>query len=797
MGPDDADLLRAFVERGDRAALGALVERHQREVHDLVRRILRDDNVAEDVTQETFVRLLESAATYRGEAPVRVWLFQMAVNAARNRIRSRVRRQRHEEAATSAQSRVPEPADAEAMRAEVRAAVADLPEDYQVPIVLHFFRGLTHAEVGQVLGCPAGTVSARIHHGKERLRERLGTGAAGLVPGWEGLLPGLEEAAPLPAGLTARLAEIVTTAAVPAAGLPTAAGLGHGGHGTLAALGTGLLLVGLGGAATIALVNRGAPDSGGSAESRPAGPPAERRVGFTLAGGPLETRGSGMGPPTAQPSPSPAPEASGSEPRSPGAAGVLRGVVLGPDGRTPIPRVAVAAHPAIGTLPEGMRLPHGLTLSRNAAAPRRTETDESGRFEFADLPIGLYELVAEGAGTGEARAAGAPRAGPPALVPPLLLVLGRDAEARRLEVRVVRADGSPAAGSRVSLATAHGDPPSLEVADEEGLTRFWDVLPERVLVTAQAARDGFATARDVVDTGSATRDGEGDRPRRLVLASAATIEGRVTAPGSADLSGTTVRASPLLPGDRDWDVPGARAESPVDSAGRFRIEGLPAGRYRLHVRAVGGLALAGDAATVDLVPGERATADLRLMPGATLRGSVTSAETGEVLPGARVEVVAVVAPGAGDSPIRRRLAWTDERGLYEVPGLAPGVSYRVRVLPWVHAVEVVPRVGMAAGETRELVHRLPAAGVLDATVPAGSLLGVRPVGSDEVALTVRAPVRSAGCAVAAVTVPGLAAGEWELLALDGGGWPPAVLARFAIRAFETTFVDAGDSPRGR
>ncbi|MCI0342235.1 MAG: carboxypeptidase-like regulatory domain-containing protein, partial [Planctomycetales bacterium] len=379
----------------------------------------------------------------------------------------------------------------------------------------------------------------------------------------------------------------------------------------------------------------------------------------------------------------------------------------------------------------------------------------------------------------------APRAAPPALVPTVTLVLGTiEPEGPRLEVRVVRPDGSPAAGARVALAAEHGDPASVEIADEDGYVGFRDVVPENVLLTATA---GAAAAREILDMRSAAASG-GQRARRLLLAPAAGIEGRVTAPGSSDVPGATVRAWPLLPGEKGWDVPGGRTESPLDSAGRFRLEGLAPGRYGLLVRAAAGLALEADAVTVELASGQTATLDLRLAPGATLLGSVASAETGDPLPGARVEVVSAAAA-------RRRTAWTDDRGRYEVPGLAPGVAYDVRVLPPVHAFETLETVRLSAGETREIAHRLSAAGVLDVLAPAGGLLAVRHAGSDRIALEVRARARGPGSALAAVTIPGLAAGEWDLVGLDGGS--AIVLARFTVRAFETTFVDAGDAPRGR
>lgn len=90
---DDDALDRAALARvvaGDRAALGAIVVRHQAAVFRFARRMLHDDAAAEDVLQETFVAALRRAADYRGEGSVRGWLFAVARNAARMRQRRRV-----------------------------------------------------------------------------------------------------------------------------------------------------------------------------------------------------------------------------------------------------------------------------------------------------------------------------------------------------------------------------------------------------------------------------------------------------------------------------------------------------------------------------------------------------------------------------------------------------------------------------------------------------------------------------------------------------------------------------------
>ncbi len=246
----DEELLRAFVERGDRGALGELVERHRAEAYDLARRVVRDPHLAEDATQEAFVRIIRSAGSWRGDGTVRGWLFRIVVNAARDLWKRADREARLARAAAAVG--LPGPSgerspEAAALRAEVRSAVAELPEEFQLPIVLHFFRGLSHAEVAEALECPVGTVASRIGRGKERLRQVLG-GATAVVATWESALAEPEPAPEVSEALRARLDALVEQAAPAAAGV-AAAGAGVAARGFLgklaAALGVAAIVSGV------------------------------------------------------------------------------------------------------------------------------------------------------------------------------------------------------------------------------------------------------------------------------------------------------------------------------------------------------------------------------------------------------------------------------------------------------------------------------------------------------------------------------------------------------------------------
>ena len=98
----DEELLQAFVAHADRDALGALVERHRDGVYDLARHIAADPALAEDATQEAFVRLLRSARRFRPVSTFRGWLLRLARNATLDLLRARRTRARHESQAAGA-----------------------------------------------------------------------------------------------------------------------------------------------------------------------------------------------------------------------------------------------------------------------------------------------------------------------------------------------------------------------------------------------------------------------------------------------------------------------------------------------------------------------------------------------------------------------------------------------------------------------------------------------------------------------------------------------------------------------
>jgi RNA polymerase sigma-70 factor (ECF subfamily) len=170
---DDVRLMLAF-QAGDDAAFDALFARWAGRVLRFVERMVGEASVAEDLVQETFVRVWRARGRYRAEARFSTWLFTIAGNAARNERRRPFRRAPHEpEGDASALAADDPPADAQlAARREAKAleaALAALPPRQREALWLRAVEGLSYAEVAAALGASEMSVKALIHRARVAL----------------------------------------------------------------------------------------------------------------------------------------------------------------------------------------------------------------------------------------------------------------------------------------------------------------------------------------------------------------------------------------------------------------------------------------------------------------------------------------------------------------------------------------------------------------------------------------------------------------------------------------------------
>ena len=172
---DRADMAR--LAGGEDAALDRLMARHAGAVIAFLTRLLGDADDARDLAQETFVRVYRARQDYRPAHRFRAWLFTIAANLGRSRLRWRSRHPTAPlEEAGPAAATADDPAEAIAARerqAAVRRAVAELPDDLREAVALCEWDDLSVAEAAGVLGATPKAVESRLYRARQQLRQAL------------------------------------------------------------------------------------------------------------------------------------------------------------------------------------------------------------------------------------------------------------------------------------------------------------------------------------------------------------------------------------------------------------------------------------------------------------------------------------------------------------------------------------------------------------------------------------------------------------------------------------------------
>lgn len=186
---EDAVLVER-TRKGDMRAFGLLVAKYQDRIFNMVLRMCPRRAVAEELTQEAFLKALQRLAQFRGQSKFYTWLFRIAANLAisHRRRAGRVRFQSltgpEEFEGSQADRLTADQADrrqagpqATAMAAETRRRVAqaleELDEEFRLVVILRDIEEMDYAEIADVTGLPAGTVKSRIHRGRCALKQKL------------------------------------------------------------------------------------------------------------------------------------------------------------------------------------------------------------------------------------------------------------------------------------------------------------------------------------------------------------------------------------------------------------------------------------------------------------------------------------------------------------------------------------------------------------------------------------------------------------------------------------------------
>lgn len=171
---------------GHDSAYRELIRRYQRPIFSLVYRMVRDRELAEDLAQETFIKVLNAIDTYRPEYKFSSWIFKIANNAAIDHLRKRsldtlsLDGSPHAETADAVEATTLQIGDtretqldevaSRELGAQIEAAISQLRPEYRSCIILRHVDGRPYEEIAEMLGLPLGTVKTYIHRARNELR---------------------------------------------------------------------------------------------------------------------------------------------------------------------------------------------------------------------------------------------------------------------------------------------------------------------------------------------------------------------------------------------------------------------------------------------------------------------------------------------------------------------------------------------------------------------------------------------------------------------------------------------------
>lgn len=180
----------ALAQEGAESAYRELIRRYQRPVFSLIYRMVRDRELAEDLAQETFIKVLNAIDTYRPEHKFSSWIFKIANNAAIDHLRRKeldtlslegapdaLTTERQEATALQISSKGESPLDeleARELGGQIEAAISRLRPEYRACIIMRHVEGRPYEEIAQALELPLGTVKTYIHRARNELRDLLG-----------------------------------------------------------------------------------------------------------------------------------------------------------------------------------------------------------------------------------------------------------------------------------------------------------------------------------------------------------------------------------------------------------------------------------------------------------------------------------------------------------------------------------------------------------------------------------------------------------------------------------------------
>lgn len=169
----DVELVE-LARRGDRAAFDELIRRHDDRLRGLAYRLLTDRHGMDDALQDAYLKAYRALDRFRAGSDFGTWIYRIAYNSCIDELRRRKRSPVAADEPAEPASSQPGPERVVSASETVRAALAELPTDQRVTVVLVDGEGFDHREAAKILGVAPGTVASRLHRARAALRRILG-----------------------------------------------------------------------------------------------------------------------------------------------------------------------------------------------------------------------------------------------------------------------------------------------------------------------------------------------------------------------------------------------------------------------------------------------------------------------------------------------------------------------------------------------------------------------------------------------------------------------------------------------
>tara|TARA_B100000029_G_scaffold516831_1_gene635643 strand:+ start:316 stop:945 length:630 start_codon:yes stop_codon:yes gene_type:complete len=174
------------VQRDDIVAFEEIVERYRGRLYNCIYRMVHNTECAEDLLQETFLRVYRKRRNYKAISSLSTWIYTIALNLSRSELRKRKRRKffsldsPNYKTGSKERFELPDKTSGPGEKLEtnelgraIQHAIDLLPEKYKTVIILRDIEEMSYEEIGDILGCPTGTIKSRVNRARLKLQEKL------------------------------------------------------------------------------------------------------------------------------------------------------------------------------------------------------------------------------------------------------------------------------------------------------------------------------------------------------------------------------------------------------------------------------------------------------------------------------------------------------------------------------------------------------------------------------------------------------------------------------------------------